>query len=371
MGAHAFLAPSSAARIVVCPGSARAEAQYPDEVTQDSVEGDAVHWAGAAYLLYGVVATPGTVAENGVVLNLEMCDAANDYAGWILDTVPQGVEIHVEERVVIAALHAQNWGTPDCWFIVGDALYIFDLKYGHRWVDVWLNWQLINYAALIIHKLRMEGVEIRTVHFRIFQPRSYHRDGPKRTWSCNTGDLWPYWAELGEAFKAATGDNPLCVAADPAQCYDCKHRHNCQAATQAAYFGADLAYSAEPLEMSPAAMARELKLLRKAEDAITGRRKGIEQSIERTIRRQQSVPGFYLATKPGREVWTDAPGIVEIAAAFGVEVRTGPPAMMTPKQAIKAGVPADMVRTMSRINSGSVELVEDDGSAAARAFNDA
>lgn len=83
MTAHARLAPSSAARIVACPGSRKLEAMFPQEETIESREGDAAHWA-AAQMLAGVAVSIGMAASNGVLLTDEMIEGAEMYAEHIL-----------------------------------------------------------------------------------------------------------------------------------------------------------------------------------------------------------------------------------------------------------------------------------------------
>lgn len=366
---HALLAPSSAFRIVKCFGSARMERLHPDdEDTIDKREGVAVHWGGEQVLEGGVIAL-GLVACNDVTLTQDMCDASELYGNTINARCNVG---QIEETIRLPVLHPENWGTPDHWFFSSQyhTLYVDDLKYGHRFVDVYMNWQLINYAALILNSIGRFDDDSICVVFTICQPRSYHRDGPVRTWSTTLGELRPALAVLAHAFNAAMQPD-VRVTPDAEACRDCSARYNCEGAMEAAYIGADMSYLSEPLNMSPEALSREYRMLTRAESFIKARREGIKDRVLQVIRRQQSVPYFTIDRKPGRTVWNDdavASGLVDIAAAYGVDVVKGFD-MITPAQAIKAHMPVDVVKLFSRTNSGSVELVEDDGTRAAQIFN--
>ena len=250
-------------------------------------------------------------------------------------------------------------------------LYVDDLKYGHRWVNVVWNDQLINYAALILRKLGLFGDDRVRIVFTLVLPRCYTGRGPVQTWSATLGEIKTSLNELSAAFRAADDPNAPCDASDVEACYDCKARFDCQAFQQSTTIAIGVTSQPIPLALSPEAMVKHLRVLRDAEQRIKSMREGMEQNISYTIRRQRAVPYFALETKQGREVFADdAPerGLVEACAAFGVDV-VKDRNYITPKQAIKAGVPEQVVKLYSRKNSGALVLVEDDGSEAARIFN--
>lgn len=370
MSAHAKYAPSSAHRVRRCFASARMEKQFPQEDTQDTREGTAVHWAGAELLRGGVVAL-GQVVEGDVVLNVEMIEAAEMWAAHVLSR-GRGAGL-VEETLPAGPLHPENWGTPDHWDFDWSTmtLYLDDLKYGHRWVDVYLNDQLINYAALILATLGLFSRGDIKIVCTLVLPRCYTGARPIQTWITTSGEMFSHWNALSAAFHAADNPDAPCNATDVSACYDCSARHACEANQRATAIAVHVVSQPVPLHLSPQAMAKYLRVLRDAEMRIKSMREGVEQSIIQTIRRHRTVPGFALQSRPGREVFTDEAsqnGVVEISALYGVDV-VKRRELITPKQAIKAGVPAHVVKMYSRTNSGALELVEDDGSAAARVFN--
>lgn len=372
MNTHAPLAPSSAARIVACPGSAAVEARYPDEDTIDKRQGTAAHWAGSQLLLGHQVAV-GQVAENGEVLNVEMVEAAEMYAEHIIKRDGFAVDFRfVEMQLLAGPIHIDNYGTPDYWAYQGDRHHLFvdDFKFGRGFVSEIRNYQLIDYAALAAAELGCFDDDSLNVTMTIHQPRNYHRRGPVRSWTTTLGALREPIHEMRTAFQLAMRPDAPVMARDPEACKDCKGRHECEAAIMAEGPAIDLAYSSVPLVMSPAALSKELRRLKQAEKVIKLRREGIEQSILSTIQRGGIVPYFVISHKKGRTVWKDeaVTDMLDIAQAYNVTIST-PKLALTPLQAIKAGIPEEVVQAYSHAPGGAAELVEDDGTAAANIFN--
>lgn len=374
MSTHAPLPPSSAARIVACPGSRAVEAAYPDDDSIDAAEGTAAHWA-ASQLLLGLIVRVDDVAPNGVILNVEMIEAAEMYAAYIShrDHVAAAVDFRLVETPILSCpIHPDNYGTPDyrSYNASTHHLFVDDFKYGRGFVSEIGNYQLIDYVALAAAELGYYHDDSLRVTMTIHQPRNYHRRGPIRSWTTTLGSLRQPIAEMSTSFHMAMRPDAPVMARDPDACWDCKGRHNCEAAIMAEGSAIDLAYSSAPLVMSPAALSKEYRRLVAAEKMIKLRRDGIEQSIVSTIQRGGVVPYFALEHKKGRTVWLDgvSKDVIEIGKAYGVTIG-GEPKLITPLQAVKAGLPEEVVQAFSYAQSGGAELVEDDGTAAAQIFN--
>lgn len=372
---HAILAPSSAARWVACAGSALLEAIYPDTDSDKRAadEGTAAHFAASELLLGQVVAT-GQVAPNGIVLTDEMLEAAEMYVDAVLAKLGEHSRefLHVEQRVMIPSVHEHNWGTPDCRFMLHNptagrsTLYLFDFKFGHDFVDVFENWQLIDYAAGILDEMGVNGIadQMIDVEFCIVQPRNYHRDGPVRTWRVVASDLRPFINRLSNAADRAM--RPDAPTTPNPQCLHCKGRHACEALQRDAYRSAAISASSVPVEMSPEALGLELHMLRRAAKRLEGRITGLEEQARIQLQRGQRVSFHALETVPGREAWT-VPADQAIALGQLLEIDISKPGVLTPKQARDKGVPADVVASISARPS-SLKLVEDDGRDARKVF---
>src|SRR5574337_1579521 len=101
MSQHAIVAPSSAARVVQCPGSLRAEQRYPEvEPGSGAAEGEAAHWV-LQQMSGGTIPAIGTLAPNGVAVTDEMLDGAQLAIDTVnADLAPHGMTIRSEERRV-------------------------------------------------------------------------------------------------------------------------------------------------------------------------------------------------------------------------------------------------------------------------------
>lgn len=375
---HAPLAPSSAARTVACPGSVSLQLLHPQEETDETRAGDAAHWA-LSELLTGGDIDVGLVAPNGVTLDTEMVDAATMFADHIkARKLVAGRDVRVVEgRIANGSVHPDNWGTPDNVDYIGSildgALYVDEFKYGHGFVDVFENWQALNYAILLLHGWMGNAWTSSTmpVTMTICQPRCYHRGGFIRTWTVEARQLVSYRVKLASAYKAAMQPNPPCIVSD--ECRDCTGRFDCEAALTAAQCAADGAYSAVPLQMSPQAKGVTLKRLQRAAKRLSAVITGLEADALATIGRGTRVPGYVGESGQGSTVWRDGvddDDVKTMGDALGVSLATTK--ACTPiqgKAALKrAGLDPTLLDEYCEHRPGALKLVETSASATVRAF---
>lgn len=366
MTAHAPLAPSSASRRKACAGSRKMEALYPQvDDSPASREGTAAHWA-ASETLSGRIVDSGQIAENGVMLTDEMIDAADMYVDEVRKV---GQPVFVEKRTSINYIHEQCWGTPDAWCMNKSTgtVYLWDFKYGHRFVDVFENWQLIEYAAGILDELEIDGIQDQhiTVVMTIVQPRCYVGGSPVRSWSLRASDLRGYFnaARMFEA-KAMSDDAELTVSPE---CRDCSARHVCPSLQRASYADMNVATEAVPFDLPPQALGTELRYIQSAIDTLTARATSLEEQALSMIRQGKSVPHFTAQHGSGRERWIKPePEVIAMGELMGVKL--GVTKLITPKQAIKAGMPEAVIKSFTETPRGELKLVQDDGTNARKIF---
>ena len=372
-GEHAFLPPSGAAAWVNCAAWPAMNQRYPQPDTPDTLEGTAAHWV-FAEMLAGRTVAEGQVAANGVTLSEEMIEAAEVF----VDTIDSDLEslwltrevLHVEQRIEIGEIHSENWGTPDVFFFDdgGRAAHVYDIKFGHSFVDACENWQLADYAAGVARLLpdHLHHDHALPVHFTVVQPRNYDRAGPVRRWSTTLGGLGPMFGRLRAAAVAATVAEPGAFPGE--HCKHCPGRHACNTLQRAAYAVIPIARYSAPVELPAEALGIELAMLKSAAVLLSARVSGLEQeAMARATLRGERIPGYMLADTYGRDAWTRPAGeVLAIAQALGVNVSK--PGLITPKQAIKAGLNADVVKAFSGAGKTGVKLVVDDGARARKVF---
>jgi hypothetical protein len=300
----------------------------------------------------------------------EMIDGAQMYVDAIMDKCFQSKNIRygIEQKVNISTIHPDCWGTPDFWHYDAEThtLHIFDYKFGHGYVDVFENWQLLEYAAGIVTLLGVDTQYI-LISYTIVQPRNYHKDGPVREWVVLGEKNWAYWDKLRDAETDAMAPDAPCIPTD--ECTYCSARHVCSA-LQAATSEIVTAQCAPPniVTLSPELLGQELRTLRKAATLLEARISGLEAEAISHLNSGKRVPYFTLEPARGREGWnTSAESISTLGKMYGVELLK-PATPITPNQAIKAGIPESIVKRYVKPGATSFKLVMDDGKKSRRVF---
>jgi hypothetical protein len=306
-------------------------------------------------------------ASNGVAIDDEMREAGATYVDSVLATVGSA-PLHVEELLTSSAVYEGQRMIIDAWCLQPGILHVWELKGGHRFVDEFENWQLINYVAAALESLHVDGLHdqhLRVV-MHVVQPRAFHRRGVDREWSVMASDLRAYINQLRNAADAAQQPKPLATPGD--WCGDCNGRVYCEANARRAYDAAERSYDGTPLDITPQSIGVELRFLARAQKALDARVSGLEEQLKAQIRSGANVPFYALEPSTGRTIWTVDTGTLEaLAGLYGVELFNAPKPI-TPKQAIKAGLDADMVKGMSNTPPGETKIVPVDDKNARRVF---
>ena len=341
------LNPSSAHRWVNCTGSVAMAYRYPRPETEDRT-----------YAEEGIRAH--VVAEN-ILLNRPYDDSDSDmveggllYADTIKSMVSDVKKCIVEGYVGAPTIHKELGGTPDCYAFDKDnnTIHIFDYKYGFKYVDVFENWQLLSYAAAVLANTNhADDVMINMV---VVQPRSYCKEGPVRIWSMYKHNLLPYFARLKEAADATQTPNAPCVSGS--HCYKCPAAHACVTLQQSAYSACDLTSDGEYV-LDDQTIGAEYSMLLEAQDRLKSRISGIEIDLEYRLKTGRSVPGFTLESTVGREGWNIPDNqVIDTADMLGIDVsKIG---VITPAQARKKGLNAEVVASMSERKPGAIKIVK-------------
>lgn len=350
MSEHSILPPSSAARRVACPGSRKLEALYPREQTESSKEGTLAHEICAALL------RDGAYPEN---MTNDMLTNCLTYVNYLQDMHKKcdielgGLDrpiLHIEERLNMPHIHELCWGTPDAWFIDTDkTLHMFDFKYGFGPVEAYENWQMIEYAAGVQE-------EFNKAVFHIIQPRASHPDGPIRKWEVELKDLVEYWDMLTNIEHLAMSDQaPLSPST---QCVNCAARHACPTLQKTVLNNINSLGFATPHDLNTDGLGNELRILHNAAKLLDARITGLEQEALAKLMSGKRVPHYELGEVQSREKWVkDAKEITALGELFDIELRKPIEVeFITPKQAIKAGIPAKVVRQYSETPQGAKKL---------------
>lgn len=354
---HSKLPPSSAARRLVCPGSRALEEKYPREESESSREGRAAHWVAFELLQNGVISEVDDITPDGDFVTQEMIDGAEVYADIINKikySASSKTQIYFEERVNISSIHKECWGTCDCYIYDPEEqeLYVIDYKFGHKEIDAFENYQLIEYTAGILDKINKY---ISLVSLNIVQPRNFGKNGTHNKWETTPQKLQSYFNALRASETAALSSNAQCTPSP--ECTFCSARHACIALQQSASTIADVISNNQPLELTPQAVGSELRFLKKAQKELDARITGLEEHAVALITSGKSVPYFSLEQGKGRDKWTasidDLKTLEELFDCKIVKEQ-----LITPKQAIDSGIPEEVIKQYYDSPRGSFKLTE-------------
>ena len=372
---HARLMPSAAGITVKCAGSVQAQEKYPQEETDSTKEGTAVHWVIASVLdsysngpLRTVNDYLGKTAPNGIMITEEMTEAAYEYVYDVLklcNTFGILSTLQVERRTKAGVIHADNWGTPDAtaFHPATNTLYLWDFKYGHLYVDVYECWQLLNYAIILTNGMRDDT----KIVMRIIQPRCFSAE-PVREWSITVGELRPYRNRLEMAFIEALSEHPTINSGS--HCKYCSARRACKAALRSSEASMDFALNLTDgiRELSDEDLGTLLNKLTRALESIELIKSGIEEAATCRLKIGKHILGWQLKEKKGRTIWKKSPAeIIELGKMFGIDLKK-PDSVITPKQAADKGIDGAVIDAYSNTPSKGLKLDKDDGTKAKQVF---
>jgi hypothetical protein len=382
------LAPSSLARTIACNAWVQlAEGLAPEPDRPETLEGNAADWVAKQYAKGVEVPFGADTPVKGYKVDYDMIHGAKLWA----ETIGYGAISGVP--VIIERVHSECWGEPDGWRhdAIAEVLHVPDYKYGFDVVEVFENWQVIAYAVGLLDMLGLDDQRTE-VRMKIVQPRAHHRLGPVRDWIVKGDELRAYATLLRNACASALRpkgslmwNEPLKAVAG-AHCMDtyCPARFRCPTLDHAASHVAEWTRHAEaPDELSPEAYGSQWNILRDASKIIEARLSGIAAQIEAHIRAGTRIPGAKM--EPGGSPLKWRAGVT-VDDVLGLGNLCNPPKDMrnlpiepssrkapviSPTQAIKAGVDKKLVEVYAEPTPTAMRLVPDDGSEARKAFGGA
>lgn len=386
MGQHAVIAPHKAHVLANCAGSIKQSARYADRPpSQMSMEGEAIHecakivlsdfiyhdFKGHTYKREDFLDRP---MSNGVVLNEEMLDVAEMYIREVINTSSSWdglTTIVVEHTVYMPQVHPENWGTLDAAILffhpTRKRLKVMDLKSGWKIVEVYECWQLIDYTIGILNECLERGWPVPDeIELCIVQPRPAHRHGKVRSWVLKPNDLVPYVNHLHKQAHDAMSDNPSYTAG--AHCVDCVGRHGCPVLQQSAYKVVETVRNITPQDLIGADLGKHLTMLDEAKAILKALYDGLEEVAIHQIQNGSPVLGWEYAQKESRVNWTtDKKEIAAIGDLYGVDIRK-PMDLLTPLQAISAGMPEEVVKANSSKKFTGAALIPFDSEKTSKLF---
>lgn len=356
--------PSGSAVWLACPMGLTMQNRYGDRYPAGAAaeEGTAAHWVLEAASPSTAAHCPaiGDTAPNGVSVTAEMIGHASEALKYAFG-LSTGGELHMEKRLVMKLPNTPNTvGTADIIVLPpdGKTVHVIDYKYGYTHVPADAP-QLKIYGIAARQTFQRESV-----HLHVIQPRDYTAK-PIRSHHFTPAEQNDFCAQVAMALKLAASPKP--VAIPGSHCNRCPGRGQCEAVRG---WSMVEEHAGTDLQLTPEAVAAELHLARRQAELAAARVKGLEDEAAHVLRSGGLVPGWSMQSKPGREQWTDEQPVLSLAEGFGLLDTVSTRKLITPNQAIKAGLPAELVRMHTTRPQGEAKLVPTGETLAARVFTE-
>lgn len=191
-----LFSPSSSARLLTCPGSAKASKGIPDQQSLFASEGHDAHALAEIRLSEKLGFKTKEKIEDLTWYSQEMEDYISDYVSYVMETITEvkkkclDATVLVEQKVAAARYDESLFGSTDVAIISDGMLQIIDLKYG-RGVSVSAenNNQEMCYGLCAMETFG-NLYDIETIKLCIFQPRLNNVS----EWSLSVKELYD-WAD--------------------------------------------------------------------------------------------------------------------------------------------------------------------------------
>ncbi len=358
------LRPSASKLWMHCSGYAAMIQDMPNVSGQAAQEGTAAHNM-AEIVLSGAVTTCHELIDRqcsstGLMFTEEMADSAQVY----VDYMQQSFSANVSEMKVVVNDFVKGTADGANYSYASDSttLDIVDFKHGWGIVEAQQNWQLLCYALGTIRTLNRRCSRI---NMTIVQPRPWHPSGRIRTWSLSIEEAQQYFNMIDQKSLEAQMQGAPLTAGD--HCKYCPAINSCPAVRNAALNIVEMSTAQYRIDIPNDELMPELDMLKIAEKVIKERVKSVENlAVEKAGKGE--IPGYTVQPSNGRTVWQNNKAALGVGRSMGVDLVKD---LVTPLQAVKAGIPKNIVDQLSVTQSGSMKLVKSNAvEKAAQLFGD-
>lgn len=348
---------SQLSRPMTCAGSLFFEGLAESETNEAAKEGTAC----GEYLERLLTNRPiGTHAKNGVPFDDDMKFYATETFKEI-SAKPKPEPVLCETFVPwMTRSGIKISGSYDASYVHNGKLYIDDLKYGWKIVEVKENWQLLGYA---IGEIMRRNQAFDRIVMRIHQPRPHHEDGPIREWEITYEQLLDYKEQIEARMDKIAGGFAELVTSE--KCKYCPAAaYACTAFNRSVFHGIDYTLTHfQQDEINEKEIAFQLDLMDRVSEVFKIKHDSIKQLAISRIREGSLIPNYSTVDSYGDRKWKKSVSPLAIETLTGVKIVEE--VMLSPAKAEKIGVPKDLVSNLvDRFFIGK-KLVKQDSSALA------
>jgi len=386
--------PSGLATIVACPASLQLQARAPTlPMTDDVAEGHAGHWIANRHAAGFAREFPLGVMFNHSGRAWTVTQDMVRGAQMFVDAMggPHN-ELRLEDPVACPEIHPNCQGTPDAWRFFPNYTFppdaqlagapshpvrlirLGDYKFGHRYVEVYGNYQCISYVTGVMHRLQLtDNDPYLWVEIIIVQPRNYDRTGHVRVWRVQADRLRAFINIARAAAMDALSAEP--VARTSEHCGDCEARLFCSVNQRANMAWVEFSGTAHVVSIPPESVGQELALLETAIERLKGRRDAAAVHAESLLRSGKSVAHYHM--EAGGSDLSYLPNvtvdeIIGLGTVINIDLRkraTLKNSVVTPTQAIALGVDEKTMSAYAHRPPAAMKLTRDNPATIGKVFN--
>jgi hypothetical protein len=192
-------------------------------------------------------------------------------------------------------------------------------------------------------------------HFMVVQPFAQNGDFVDE-WIASKEDITRIVHEIVDTFKKADTDSPIF---NPTElCKRCPARAFCPALARAADESGVMSTCELPSLLSENDIGDTIKELKTAQALIDTRICALEREAIERLKDGGRIKGYYLGISRGSSVWSDEDEALKLAKECGIDIIKGK-SLMTPRQAVIAGLDEEKVKSLTKKTQGSEKLIED------------
>lgn len=334
-------------RFMACNGSrsiTQVQPFAPDDTMRN--EGDAAHWLIEQVFnrKYGTDELVDRPAFNGVYVTEQMIEDVTPCINAIQGRGAVEVVTSYSDGVAYDVRGRADWIAFE-----GTTLHVGDFKYGWSIVEPEENWTLLSHVMGWCYNNPNLCDQMTDVILHIWQPRPHHPLGKVRSVPYSKQQLQQFWVSL--FFKLTQPDGMLNTSK---HCKDCLGMINCPAAQKAGLNAIDMSEKAYVSELDDSTIAFVLEQYERAAKILEQLHKAASELALHRIKAGNIVPGYGIEKDLTNKQWKQGITVEAAQAITGKDLSKKQ--LITPAQAVKAGVSQEAIDALCERREKGVKL---------------
>jgi hypothetical protein len=274
-----------------------------------------------------------------------------------------GDDFGVEQDIPCPSISKHTRGRFNCAILDrrNNELFLWVYRYTHRAESEIENPRAICYISGLLDAYCIDGKKDQSLNVTVtvVQPRCFTVE-PIRQWKFKAHEIRGPVNKLREAAIKAMAPNAVCRSGG--YCPTCDSRFTCNTAFESGLvqYEASMAPNMEVLDA--AEVARRYLIVERAYEQISTLHKAYTQRVESMSRSGERLPGLSVERSLAARSWKcPAEEIIGLGVMLGKDIKK-PDAPVTPAQALKMGMPEDLINQFTERLPGGLKIVPEEKS---------